>query len=95
MATLTRPRTTGQTSDQIVDRPLDSSIPKPFSTAERQRILQDDILDELATEKLEFEEQGTAQAGPSRLAQSSELGRDTSRDVLVSITQHTFVIPGR
>ena len=78
MATLTRPGISQEVLDPSLPR-LATSIPKPFpSNAER---LQDELLEELANERVEFD---TDVAGPSRLEESSHRPQDTSCDVLVS-----------
>lgn len=69
MATLTRPRTAYESSD-TPGLCLDTSIPKPFpSKAERQFLLQDELLDELATERVGFDLANGSQAGSSRLVE--------------------------
>lgn len=67
MATLTRPTR----SEEVEIRPtlrLDTTVPQPFpSNAERQQLLQQDLLDELGAEDLDLGDNFAPQPGPSRL----------------------------
>lgn len=82
MATLTRSRLSRDDSELLRHR-LESSVPQPFpSHAEREQLLQDELLEELGEEKLEFGMIDESRAGPSRIAGFSN---ESSRDVLVSM----------
>jgi hypothetical protein len=84
MATLTRLETPQEVSDTPLHC-LDTSIPKPFpSRAERQKLLQDELLEELANESVEFDTTINSEPAPSWLAGPSQKPHDTSYDVLVS-----------
>lgn len=83
MATLARTEASGGVLDTSLS-PLDASIPKPFpSRAERQILLQDELLEELANESVEFDTNVELEAGPSRSLEPSQR-QDANYDVLVS-----------
>jgi hypothetical protein len=79
MATLIRPKITQQISDASLTR-LDTSIPKPFPSNEER--LQDELLEELANEKVGFHTIVESVAGSSQSAEPSQ--RPQNYDVLVS-----------
>lgn len=74
MATLSRSRSEYQAPLAALSS-LNTSIPTPFpSRVERARLLQDELLDELANERVEFATHENVQAGPSRIAGSPTEG---------------------
>lgn len=89
MATLTRPTR----SQEVENRPqprLQTAIPKPFpSNAERQQLLQQDLLDELGAENLDLEDNLASQPGPSRLVDEENGDRS---DTAVSIIQWLLIV---
>jgi ubiquitin-protein ligase E3 D len=69
MATLTRPQAPAYDTSDIL---LDSSVPKPFPSAEeRERILRDELLEELANEEVVLSE-NSAEAPKSQPEALSE-----------------------
>lgn len=86
MATLTRSRLSHEGSE-ISGYPLDTSIPKPFpSNAEREQLLRDELLEELAKEKVELDINNGSHAGPSRLTELTHAPQESNRDVVSRMT---------
>jgi hypothetical protein len=81
MATLVRPKIAQHIQDPSLSL-LQTSIPTPFPSNEER--LQEEILEELAKEKVDFEINVEPPTGSSRLAESSKRLQSSSYNGLVS-----------
>jgi ubiquitin-protein ligase E3 D len=83
MATLTRPQVPAYGTLDIL---LNSSVPKPFpSEAERERILRDELLEELANEEISLSDKGAEEADGIQPEAPSIAHKDDLNDTTVSI----------
>jgi hypothetical protein len=83
MATLTRPQAPAYDTSDLLSN---SSIPKPFpSSAEREQLLRDELLEELANEEVVLSENGLGEAGNSPPEASSGAHQVASNDTMVSM----------
>jgi hypothetical protein len=81
MATLVRPKIAQHIHDSSLSL-LQTSVPTPFPSNEER--LQEEILEELAREKVDFEIDVESPAGSSRIAASSKGLQSSSYNGLVS-----------